>query len=279
MTRIDETLRAAATALASVPDSSPRLEAELLLVEATGWPRTRLIAWPERRLDPGAAARFDALLTRRLNGEPIAYLRGQQAFWTLELRVSPDTLIPRPETELLVETALERLDPTASLLIAELGTGSGAIAAALASERPDWRLIATDRSAPALRIASENFRVLGLAAIHPVQADWLAAFAADRFDAIVSNPPYIATGDPHLARGDLRFEPPAALGSGSDGLSAIRTILAHACRCLRPGGLIAIEHGFAQAQAVRQQFRDSGLKRSETRQDLAGHDRITLGYR
>jgi release factor glutamine methyltransferase len=278
MNRIDDTLRTAAAALAALPDSTPRLEAELLLAQATGWSRTHLLAWPERTLDPAASVTFSALIERRLHGAPIAYLRGHQAFWTLELSVSPATLIPRPETELLVETALELLAPIPRL-IADLGTGSGAIAAALASERPDWTLIATDRSAPAIAIARDNFQRLGLASINVVQSDWLAAFAADSLDAIVSNPPYLADADPHLARGDLRFEPRSALASGGDGLDAIRAILADAPRCLRPGGLLAIEHGFDQGQAVRRDFHENGLQRVETRQDLAGHDRLTLGYR
>lgn len=276
---IGETLRAAAAALSELPDSSPRLEAELLLTQASGWSRSHLLAWPERALDSATAADFHALLARRLNGEPIAYLRGQQSFWTLELKVSPATLIPRPETERLVETALERLAPTAPLRIADLGTGSGAIAAALASERPDWRLIATDRSAPALRIARDNFRTLGLGGIDTLLTDWLSAFGSGRLDAIVSNPPYIPNADPHLARGDLRFEPLSALASGRDGLAAIRTIAADARRCLRPDGLLAIEHGFDQVRAVRRLLCAGGLDRIETCQDLAGLDRVTLGYR
>ncbi|WP_295408482.1 peptide chain release factor N(5)-glutamine methyltransferase [uncultured Thiocystis sp.] len=279
MNRIAETLREAAAALSALPDSSPRLEAELLLTQVSGWSRSHLLAWPERALDPATAADFHALLARRLNGEPIAYLRGQQSFWTLELKVSPATLIPRPETERLVETALERLVPTAPLRIADLGTGSGAIAAALASERPDWRLIATDRSAPALLIARDNFRALGLGGIDTVQADWLSAFATSSLDAILGNPPYIPDADPHLVRGDLRFEPPSALGSGRDGLDAIRAIVADTRRCLRPNGLLAVEHGFDQAREVQRLFRAAGLDRIETRQDLAGLDRVTLGYR
>ncbi len=279
LNRIDDTLRTATAALAALDDSSPRLEAELLLTQATGWSRSHLLAWPERELDPATVDQFNALLERRLHGEPIAYIRGQHAFWTLDLTVSPATLIPRPETERLVELALERLDAIAPLYIADLGTGSGAIAAALASERPNWTLIATDRSAPALRIACANFHALGLDAIHPMQTDWLAAFAPASLDAILSNPPYIPDGDPYLARGDLRFEPVSALRSGADGLNAIRAILADACRCLRPGGLLAIEHGFDQAPSLRQLFDARGFHRIETHQDLARQERVTLGYR
>ncbi|MBV5275638.1 MAG: peptide chain release factor N(5)-glutamine methyltransferase [Lamprocystis purpurea] len=273
-----QALRTAAAALDRLPQASPRLEAELLLTEATGWPRARLVAWPEAPLTPTAAAHFAALLTRRLAGEPIAYIRGRQAFWTLDLRVTPDTLIPRPETELLVEIALELPTPDRPRLIADLGTGSGAIAAAVAVERPAWRIVAGDRSAAALAIAQSNFRTLGLAHCVPLRGDWLAPIARGALDLILANPPYIAAADPHLVQGDLPFEPLTALAAGPDGLDAIRDITADAMRCLRPGGLLAIEHGFAQAEAVRALFNDQGLINPETRRDLAGQDRVTLGW-
>jgi protein-(glutamine-N5) methyltransferase, release factor-specific len=279
MSRTDDILRQAASVLATLPESNPRLEAELLLTAATGWTRTALLAWPERILDPAAAERFAALLARRLTGEPIAYILGRQTFWTLELRVTPDTLIPRPETELLIEIALDRLAAQRPVQVADLGTGSGAIAAALASERPDWRLIATDRSAQALAVARDNFRLLGLEQIRCLQMDWLRALASDTLDAILSNPPYIAEQDPHLGRGDLRFEPRLALTPGGDGLDAIRAIAADAGRCLHPGGLLAVEHGFDQAERVRRILAQSGLQAIETHRDLAGLERVTLGYR
>lgn len=272
-----DTLQAAAARLAAVPDGSPRLEAELLLAHVTGWSRTQMLAWPERPLDPSAHDAFQALLARRLAGEPVAYLRGEQAFWTFELKVTPDTLIPRPETELLVETALALL-PAAELRVVDLGTGSGAIAAAVATERPAWRVIATDYSAGALAVAVENFTGLELASVNPIRCDWLRAFADDAFDAILSNPPYIEDSDPHLAKGDLRFEPRSALTPGGDGLDAIRAIAANAPRCLRNNGLVVVEHGFEQGPAVRRIFEAAGLQRTETRQDLAGLDRITLAY-
>ncbi|MTW21361.1 peptide chain release factor N(5)-glutamine methyltransferase [Allochromatium palmeri] len=278
-TRTDAILGRATAALEALPHASPRLEAELLLTEATGWTRTALLAWPERAPSAEAVATFEALLARRLAGEPIAYIRGRQAFWTLELRVTPDTLIPRPETELLVEITLERLDARRPWQLADLGTGSGAIAAAVASERPGWSLIATDRSAPALAVARENFWALGLERIACLRMDWLAALAPDSLDAILSNPPYVAGHDPHLDRGDLRFEPRSALTPGGDGLHAIRTIAAEAGRCLRPGGLLAVEHGFDQGAAARQILTSAGLHAVETQPDLAGLDRVTLGYR
>ncbi len=275
---VGQVLRDAATALARLPQAAPRLEAELLLMMATGWPRVRLTAWPERLLDGEARARFHALLARRLAGEPIAYIRGHQEFWTLDLRVTPDTLIPRPETELLVEIALELPDPERPRVAADLGTGSGAIAAALASERPTWAVIATDRSATALAVARANFRDLKLGTIRALQADWLSPLAPGSLDLILSNPPYIATKDPHLVQGDLPREPRDALAAGLDGLDAIRLIAAEATRCLRPGGLLAVEHGFAQGTAVRALFADQGLVRPETRRDLAGHERVSLGW-
>lgn len=277
--RIDRTLRDAAAALARLSQATPRLEAELLLAHVAGWSRTRLLAWPETLLDAETAARFDALLARRLAGEPIAYLRGRQAFWTLELRVTPDTLIPRPDTELLVEIALELPEPDRPRRVADLGTGSGAIAAALASERPAWSPIATDRSAAALAVARENFDSLCPGRIATVQADWLAAFAPDSLDLILSNPPYVAAGDPHLSQGDLPYEPATALASGTDGLDALRRIAAEACRCLVRGGPIALEHGYDQGEAVRKLLLASGLVKVETRRDLAGRERATLGYR
>jgi release factor glutamine methyltransferase len=277
-TLVGQALRNAAVALARLPQASPRLEAELLLTEATGWPRTRLVAWPETPLTPATAARFAALLARRLAGEPIAYIRGHQEFWTLDLRVTPDTLIPRAETELLVEIALELPAPDRPRLIADLGTGSGAIAAAVAIERLAWRIIASDRSAAALAIAQSNFRALGLANCVPLRADWLAPIAAGALDLILANPPYVAATDPHLVQGDLPFEPLTALAAGPDGLDAIREITADAMRCLRPGGLLAIEHGFAQGESVRALFNGRGLLNPKTRRDLAGQDRVTLGW-
>lgn len=277
--RVGDRLSCATAALARLPQATPRLEAELLLAEATGWTRTRLVAWPEQVLDWGSSERFDVLLARRLAGEPLAYIRGRQAFWTLDLRVTPATLIPRPETELLVEIALELPNPNRPRRVADLGTGSGAIAAALASERPAWRIVASDRSAAALAVAQGNFRDLSLGNVAPIRADWLAPFGAGSCDLILSNPPYVASGDPHLCRGDPLFEPPSALASGPDGLDAIRRIAADARRCLRPGGLIVLEHGCDQGGAVRGLLLAAGFAEVVTRPDLALHERATLGRR
>jgi release factor glutamine methyltransferase len=273
---VGEVLREAAGALSGLADGSPRLEAELLLAEVTGWPRTRLIAWPDRTLEPTVLAAFRSLLARRRSGEPLAYIRGRQAFWSLELRVTPDTLIPRPETELLVEVALAEAGAAPIRRVADLGTGSGAVAAALATERPHWLIIAVERSAAALAVAHTNFRELGLSNCLAVRGDWLAPLGSRSLDLILANPPYVPSGDPHLSRGGLPFEPLEALAAGPEGLDAIAAIGREAVRCLRPGGLLALEHGFDQGPAVRRLLGELGLRGPHSRRDLAGQERVTL---
>ncbi len=270
-------LQRAVQQLQTLPQSQPHLEARLLLSQATGWSQSTLLAWPERLLSPRQQADFQALIQRRCAGEPIAYLRKQQAFWTLDLRVSPATLIPRPETELLVEIALESLPAREALCIADLGTGSGAIAAALATERPRWQLLALEREVDALAIAAQNFRRYRLANVAPLQAHWLEPIGPARLQAILSNPPYIPQGDPHLRA--LRYEPSQALVAGVDGLQAIHQILRQAPSCLVSGGLLALEHGFDQGAAVRALFQRAGFSQIETRRDLSGQPRVTLGFR
>lgn len=222
-------------------------------------------------------ARFCQLLARRVQGEPLAYLVGHAGFWTLDLLVSPATLIPRPETELLVELALERLPHDAPSRIADLGTGSGAIALALASERKRAQVVATDASPAALEVARANTHRNHLVNVDFREGDWFAPLGTERYDVIVSNPPYIAESDPHLSRGDLRFEPPAALSSGSDGLNAIRHLSTHAPEHLLPGGWLLLEHGHDQGAAVRELLHAAGFVDVETRQDLEARDRISLG--
>jgi release factor glutamine methyltransferase len=274
-TSIGKTLREAAQQLAALPQASPRLEAELLLGEVTGLDRAKLLAWPESEIRDADLSRFRALVERRIAGEPIAYVRGRQAFWTLELRVTRDTLIPRPETELLVELALERLPPDAPLLVLDAGSGSGAIAAALASERPAWTLIATDRSLDAARVARDNLSRLAAKNARVINCHWLAPIADRSLHALICNPPYIPDADPHLKRGDLLFEPRWALAAGRDGLDAIRELGAQAATRLRPVGLIVLEHGFDQAQAVRAILARQGFEDLSTHRDLAGHERAT----
>ncbi len=203
---------------------------------------------------------------------------GEREFWSLQLQVGPDTLIPRPETELLVELALERELPVAAARVLELGTGSGAIAAALASERRNWRITASDASLAALALAERNFRRLALVNVQPLHSDWYAALApGERFDLILSNPPYVAQGDPHLQQGDLPWEPRDALVAGADGLDAIRIIAAGALAHLVPGGWLLLEHGCDQGPAVRRLLGGAGLCQVASERDLAGLERVSLG--
>nr|MDQ2702513.1 peptide chain release factor N(5)-glutamine methyltransferase [Pseudomonadota bacterium] len=227
--------------------------------------------------DPGIVEAYATLVARRIGGEPVAYLTGRRGFRHLELRVTPDTLVPRAETELLVELALERLPPQQASRIADLGTGSGAIALALASERPRATVLATDASAAALAVARANAGDLGIDNVEFRAGDWFAPLAGERFDLIASNPPYIALGDPHLDEGDLRFEPPAALSSGPDGLDAIRTIVRGAAAHLSPGGWLLLEHGWDQGGAVRVLLVAAGFDDVSTARDLEQRDRVTLG--
>ncbi len=272
--RLDLALRAAAARLAG-PDA--RHEAEHLLLYVLGRDRAWLFAHGDDPLPDPEATAFDALLRRRAAGEPLAYLLGRRGFWTLDLQVSPATLIPRPETERLLELALERLPEDRPLRIADLGTGSGAIALALASERPLAQVVATDVSEEALAIALTNAEANRLANVAFRRGSWLAPLAAERFDLIASNPPYIADGDPHLSQGDLRFEPPTALSSGADGLDAIREIVASAPAHLRPGGWLLLEHGWDQGGAIRALLLAAGFADVATETDLEQRDRVTLG--
>ncbi len=268
-------LDAAPSGRQSDSQTSARLEAELLLCEAAHVARTTLFAWPERRLDTDQAAAFAELLGRRIRGEPIAYILGHREFHDLELHTRPEALIPRPETELLVDWALAALPAEAALRAADLGTGSGAIALAIASARPLWSLLAVEQDAQAVAVASENQRRLGLANVALVQGNWLTACRASSLDLIVSNPPYIRHDDPHLGRGDLRFEPRRALVAGVDGLAAIRAIIRQAAQVLAPGGLLLLEHGWQQGAEVRALLRAGGWCAIVTRRDLAGLERAT----
>lgn len=271
-----------------VADASARLggvdarhEAELLLLHVLGRPRSWLFAHATDPLAANDQAAFEALLARRVAGEPVAYLTGRRGFWTLDLEVDPATLIPRPETELLVELALERLPPDQALQLADLGTGSGAIALALASERPRAQVLATDASPGALAVAARNAARHELDNVRFAEGghDWYAPLQGVRFDLIASNPPYIASNDPHLEQGDLRFEPSTALASGMDGLDDIRRIVEGGQAHLRPGGWLLIEHGWDQGAAIRALFEATGFAEVQTVQDLEQRDRITLGRR
>lgn len=251
----------------------PAAEARALLASAGGTTREMLIAFPERAVGPDAAARFEALAARRRAGEPIAYLLGVQEFYGRPFRVTPAVLIPRPETELLVDLALGALREIESPRVLEPGTGSGCIAISLALERPDARLTAADRSADALAVARANAQRLG-ARVDFVASDWYAAIEG-RFDAIVANPPYVAAGDPHLA--GLRFEPIHALTDHGDGLGCLRTIVAGAPAHLAAGGRLLVEHGYDQAAAVRALFEAAGFDAIRTVRDAAGIERVCTG--
>jgi release factor glutamine methyltransferase len=255
---------------------TPRLDAELLLANILGKSRSYLHTWPERELDAAQLERYQAAIARRQAGEPVAYILGQQGFWSLELEVAAHTLIPRPDTELLVETVLTLLAATPAALL-DLGTGTGAIALALASERPAWRLTGVDRVAEAVALAERNRLRLKLINAAFVESHWFSALAGQRYQLIVSNPPYIAADDRHLAEGDVRFEPSSALVAGADGLDDIRLIIEQAPGYLDAGGWLLLEHGFDQAGAVRELLCERGFSAVESRRDLAGHERISLG--
>ena len=266
-----------AVAKASTVGSDSSRESELLLSHALQRERAWLFAHADDPIDPADAVRFHSLLVRRAAGEPIAYITGRREFWSLDLAVTPDVLIPRPETELLVELALRRISQSAQTDIADLGTGSGAVALAIAHERPRAAVLATDVSVAALAVARANAQHLDLDNVQFMQSDWCAALDKRRFDLIVSNPPYVAESDVHLSRGDLRFEPRAALASGSDGLDAIHAIVRDAPMFLKPGGWLLFEHGHDQGGAVRDLLGKSGFVEVFTAPDLAGHELVSGG--
>jgi len=260
-----------------LPDSpSARLDVELLLAAALGKPRSYLRTWPEKLVPREVLARFQADLKRRRQGEPVAYILGQQGFWSLDLEVSPDTLIPRPDTEVLVETALA-LPLADEAQVLDLGTGTGAIALALAHERPRWTVLGVDRIPAAVELARRNAERLRLDTVRFAESHWFSALEGQRFALIVSNPPYIAGSDHHLDEGDVRFEPRSALVAGPDGLDDIRELIAAAPDHLEAGGWLWLEHGFEQAGAVRELLVRQGFAEVESRQDLGGHQRISGG--
>jgi release factor glutamine methyltransferase len=268
--RIDAALRQARERVDAV-------DAELLLAHVLGKSRSWLFAHGDDLIDADTEREFIALLERRIAGEPAAYLTGRRGFWRFDLQVTPDTLVPRPETELLVELALARLPEGQPLRVADLGTGSGAIALALAFERPHAHVVATDASAAALAVAQANANELKLANIEFRQGEWCEPLCDGRFELIASNPPYITDDDPHLAA--LRYEPRTALASGADGLDDIRRIVAQAPSHLAPHGWLLLEHGHDQGAAVRALLQHADFIDVETVVDLEHRDRVTLGRR
>ncbi len=256
---------------------TPELDAELLLCHILDKTRTWLMAWNDQPVSLPDETAFTTLLNRRTHGEPIAHLTGQRDFWTLELEVTADTLIPRPDTELLVELALEHGQRGLNT-VADLGTGTGAIALALAAERPEWEVIAVERNPATLAVAQRNAKRNKLNKVKFFEGSWFDALPADtRCHIIVSNPPYIRDTDPHLKEGDVRFEPQQALASGKDGLDDIRHIIDGAPGYLENNGWLLLEHGYDQGDAVKALMDARGFSHTSTKQDLSGHDRVTLG--
>lgn len=278
MNTIQEALDKASSQIRSqAVGDTPRLDAELLLAHCLGQTRTYLFTWPEKALDNRQLSCFEEKLQQRLQGHPIAHLTGEREFWGLALKVTNDTLIPRPDTEILIETALSILPDQSPCDILDLGTGTGAIALALKSERPQCRVMAVDLSLPALKVAQENARNLKLD-IEFKQSSWFENIdSSERFDLIVSNPPYIEDEDEHLSQGDVRFEPITALTAGHDGLNDLKIIIQQACSFLKPQGWTLVEHGYNQAGAVQQLFLQYGYRNIATIKDYGDNPRMTLG--
>lgn len=274
--RVDRLLSRAGERLAAAGSPTPRLDAEVLLAYVLGRDRTWLYTWSDREVSGDEQARFEALVTARGAGEPIAYLTGDREFWGLALRTRASTLIPRPDTECLVEAALAKATASGGRAL-DLGTGSGAIALAFASERPGWRVTGVDRVPDAVALARDNAERLGVANVDFLESDWFAALAGERFDLILSNPPYLADDDPHLALGDVRFEPRSALVAGEGGLADLRYLVAAAWGHLASGGWLLLEHGMTQGAAVRDALRHAGYAEAATLEDLAGWERVSLG--
>lgn len=276
MGNIKQTLDQAASELNALATNNAQLEARLLLSLTLNKSMSWLYAWPEKRLDENQQHKFRELVSKRLRGIPIAYLTGEREFWSLPLKVTPDTLIPRPETELLVELALAMGATNCHCL--DLGTGSGAIAIALATEHPYWQILATDQSLKALNIAQENANTFNANNIEWQHGSWFAAIPENRqFDLIISNPPYIEENDHHLKEGDVRFEPSSALVAGKNGLDDIKIIIETASDYLKNQGVLMLEHGYQQAPAIQALFAENGFSGISTKKDLADQDRVTLG--
>jgi len=273
MSTVSETLDWATEQLSESDDA--RLDSQVLLAYALNVSRTWLFTWPDKALDGATLTAFNALIEERKSGTPIAYITGYRDFWSLRLKVTPDTLIPRADTELLVETALTLKNVEKPCDVIDLGTGTGAIALSLANECPSWRITATDINPKTLAVAKENATTLELAVSFKESA-WFDAIN-DRYDIVISNPPYIESDDPHLQQGDLRFEPAGALASGQDGLDDIRRLVQQALKHLKKDGYLLLEHGYQQAEAVRSLMAKAGYIDIETHQDIEDRDRVTLG--
>jgi len=258
-----------------VNSDSSDIDSQVLLCHCLKCQTTYLHTWPDKILTDIQRLEFTDLIKQRMDGKPIAHLIGQRGFWSLDLKVTADTLIPRPDTELLVTLALAKL--RADMLVIDLGTGTGAIALSLASEQPKAKVLAMDFSLAALNVAKQNAYHHNLNNVIFWQGSWLSAIADNTLDMVVSNPPYIKVDDPHLSQGDVRFEPKSALVSGTDGLEDIRMIIEQAQRCLKLSGWLLVEHGYHQAQQVQQLFLDAGFTKISSHQDFGGNDRVVIG--
>jgi len=279
MARVSALLDAATARLAAslgLDTRDARLDARVLAAHTWNVSHAWLIAHDRDPISPAAHSHYLHFIERRAAGEPVAYLTGTREFYGRSFRVTPDVLIPRPDTELLVERTLAWLPPGQPVDLLDLGTGSGCIAITLARENPHARVVAVDQSAAALAVARHNARALG-AAVEWLHSDWYSGLAGRRFDAIVSNPPYVAAADPHLTHGDVRHEPRAALAAGPAGLDALDALIRDAPAHLKPAGILLLEHGFEQAAAVQARLRQSGFVDLHTWSDLAGHPRVTGG--
>ncbi|PID46704.1 MAG: protein-(glutamine-N5) methyltransferase, release factor-specific [Proteobacteria bacterium] len=272
--RIDQALRSATKVLTGYSDS-PRLDSEILLSHLLNKPRSYLYAWPEVELDSSLLEAFNAAVELRKTEYPIAYITGYQEFWSLQIGVTENVLIPRADTELLVETSLAKLQEVDTPSILELGTGSGAIALALASERPDAKVLAVDNSCSALDVAKHNQQSLHIHNVQFMLSNWYESLPRARYDLIVSNPPYIDPADKHMTTG-IRFEPRQALCADHQGLADLVYIIHHAQNYLKPDGWILLEHGFDQGSLVTKQLQQAGFQHAHCLKDLAGNDRISL---
>lgn len=262
---------------------SPSVDAKVILSHLLNQSQTYLFTWPEKHIDDAVLAQFESAIAKRQTGQPVAYIIGKRDFWTLSLETSPHTLIPRPDTEVLVEKVLDWAlakqshTPTAEMTICDLGTGTGAIALALASELPTAKVTGVDFLEEAVALAKHNSKQNHIENTQFIQSNWFSAIAQQQFDIIVSNPPYIEDTSPYLVEGDVRFEPKSALTSGADGLDDIRHITKLAPSYLKDGGLLAFEHGFEQGESVRQLLSNEGFSNVQTIRDYGGNDRVTLG--
>jgi len=274
---IVQTDAAQLSATLALEAASARIEVQCLLQQTLKVARSYLLAHPEQILSPMQFDEYVAMLQRRLQGEPIAYILEEREFFGLNLKVSPATLIPRPETELLVELALKLIAEGQPMRVLDLGTGSGAIALSIARARPATTVIATDVSEAALKVARENAEKLGISNVSFVHSDWFSALDGQCFDLVVSNPPYIAKGDAHLAQGDVRFEPLSALVSGADGLDAVRQLTQRTGRFLELGGNLLLEHGYDQAVQVRELLQLNRFEKVFSAKDIAGVERVSGG--